>query len=138
MPARDVLHQVVKDALIRDGWIITDDPLTIAFGARRVYVDLGAERLLAATKGTQEIAIEVKSFVGASPVYDLERAIGQYAVYKSWIARVEPDRLLYLAVDAVIFNELFQDISGQVLLIDYDIKLIVVDSELAEVVKWIN
>lgn len=138
MPARDYLHQIVKDALIQDGWTITHDPFTVAFGSRRIYVDLGAERLLAATKGTQNIAVEVKSFVGASLVYDLERAIGQYAVYKSWIARTEPDRFLYLAVDAVIFDELFQDISGQVLLTDYDIKMIVVNSEQAEVIKWIN
>jgi hypothetical protein len=27
--AKDVFHQQVKNALIKDGWIITNDPLTI-------------------------------------------------------------------------------------------------------------
>ncbi|MBX3060161.1 MAG: XisH family protein [Anaerolineae bacterium] len=138
MPAKDFLHDIVKTALIRDGWVITDDPYTVAFGARRVYVDLGAERLLAAEKGQQKIAVEVKSFVGLSHIYELEKAIGQYAVYKSWLARTEPERILYIALDVEIFDELFQDISGQVLLEDYAIKLIVVDAELLEVSKWIN
>ena len=34
MPARDYLHNIVKNALIKDGWIITHDPFTIVFGTR--------------------------------------------------------------------------------------------------------
>jgi hypothetical protein len=48
MPARDILHDIVKEALIKDGWVITHDPFLVAFGIRKVYVDLDAERLLAA------------------------------------------------------------------------------------------
>ena len=51
MPARDRLHNAVKNALIRDGWTITHDPLRLTSGRRNLYVDLGAERLLAAEKG---------------------------------------------------------------------------------------
>jgi hypothetical protein len=32
MPARDKFHEAVKNALIKDGWQITADPLTIKFG----------------------------------------------------------------------------------------------------------
>ncbi len=32
MPARDKVHDIVKNALIKDGWTITDDPLTLKFG----------------------------------------------------------------------------------------------------------
>lgn len=138
MPARDFLHEIVKQLLIKDGWTITDDPFTILFGTRRVYADLGAERLLAAEKSEQKIAVEVKSFVGLSLINDLEKAIGQYAVYRSWLSRTEPERVLYIALDLEVFGDLFQDISGQVLLEDYSIKLIVVDPENLEIVQWVN
>lgn len=50
MPARDIYHNNVKKALIGEGWKITHDPYTIAFGLKNVFVDLGAERMLAAEK----------------------------------------------------------------------------------------
>jgi hypothetical protein len=72
MPAADVYHNVVKNALIKDGWTITHDPYTLTFGQRNVFVDLGAERLVAAEKGQEKIAVEIKSFLGTSDVRDLE------------------------------------------------------------------
>jgi hypothetical protein len=138
MPRLDILHEIVKQAIIKDGWTITHDPFPIAFGLRRVYTDLGAEKVIAAEKRDQKIAVEIKSFVGISTVTDLERAIGQYAIYKSWLTRVEPERMLYLAVDEDIFNDIFQDISGQVLLEDYGIKLVVVNKEREEILQWVD
>jgi len=76
MPARDILHDIVKEALIKDGWIITHDPFTVSFGIRTVYVDLGVERLLAAQRGSDKLVIKVKSFIGMSKIADLERALG--------------------------------------------------------------
>jgi hypothetical protein len=29
MPAKDIYHETVKNALIKDGWTITDDPLKL-------------------------------------------------------------------------------------------------------------
>lgn len=98
MPAKDVYHNVVKNALIKDGWRITHDPLRLKWGIKDMYVDLGAERIFSAEKAGQKIAVEVKSFVGASDMNDLENALGQYLVYRSVIARTEPDRKLYLAI----------------------------------------
>lgn len=68
MPARDIYHDTVKTALEKEGWIITDDPLTLRFGGRQLMVDLGAEHLLAAEKEGQRIAVEIKSFAGLSIV----------------------------------------------------------------------
>jgi hypothetical protein len=75
MPARDRYHDQVKNALIKDGWTITDDPLHVKWGRKDMYVDLGAERLLAAEKGERKIAVEVKSFLGPSEMSDLEQSV---------------------------------------------------------------
>ncbi len=46
MPARDRYHYSLKNALIKDGWKITHDPLRLKWGVKDMYVDLGAERLV--------------------------------------------------------------------------------------------
>jgi hypothetical protein len=52
MPAKDRYHQTVKNALIKDGWTITNDPLHLRWGNKDMYVDLRAERLFSAEKGS--------------------------------------------------------------------------------------
>jgi hypothetical protein len=98
MPARDIYHESVKKALIKNGWTITHDPLTLKWGVKDMYVDLGAEQFLAAEKGVHKIAVEVKSFVSPSEVQDLQNALGQYVLYHDILARTEPNRVLYLAI----------------------------------------
>src|SRR5215831_8065 len=83
MPAPDIYHPVVKNALIKDGWTITHDPYTLTFGQRNVFVDLGAERLIAAERQHDKIAVEIKGFQSASDIRDLEMALGQYVFYRS-------------------------------------------------------
>lgn len=58
--AKDLFHQVVKTALIKDGWTITNDPLTIRIDRVKLEVDLAAEKVFAAEKDGQKIAVEVK------------------------------------------------------------------------------
>lgn len=137
MPARDRYHDQVKNALIKDGWTITDDPLHVRWGKKDLYVDLGAERLLAAEKGGLKIAVEVKSFLGHSEMADLEQAIGQYIVYDEVLHRTEPDRGLFLAVDEEVYNNLFTEPIGELLLQSRRIRLIVFDP-LGETIRlWI-
>ena len=81
MPTRDIYHDAVRNALLKDGWQITHDPLVLKWGWKDLFIDLGAERLLAAEKDQQKIAVEIKSFTGPSDMADLERALGQYIVY---------------------------------------------------------
>jgi hypothetical protein len=136
MPAKDLYHNVVKNALIKDGWRITHDPLRLKWGIKDMYVDLGAERILSAEKDGQKIAVEVKSFVGASDMNDLENALGQYLVYRSVIARTEPDRKLYLAITQSVFGELLSEPLGQIIRADYQVCLIVFDEKNEEIVQW--
>jgi hypothetical protein len=78
MPARDNIHEALRKALISDGWTITHDPYFVPVGSRKAFVDLGAERLIAAVKGTEKIAVEGKSFLGVSELTEFERALGQF------------------------------------------------------------
>lgn len=138
MPARDIFHEHVKQALINDGWMITHDPLRMEIGLKDLYVDLGAERLLAAQKEQEKIAVEVKSFISKSDVQDLKDAVGQYIVYRGILEELEPQRVLYLAVHRKIFKELFEEPIGQITLAKNHIRLIVFDPDKAEIVQWIN
>ncbi|MEH2296655.1 element excision factor XisH family protein [Nostoc sp.] len=42
MPPRDSIHYIVKQAIINDGWKITDDPYVISYGERFLFIDLAA------------------------------------------------------------------------------------------------
>ena len=84
MPAQDIYHDAVVRALTADGWMMTHDPLSLSYGGRDLYVDLGAERTtIAAECDGQKIAVEIKSFLESSPVRDLEEAVGQYQIYRT-------------------------------------------------------
>lgn len=138
MPQRDLYHNAVRQALIADGWTITHDPYFLPFGGRKAFVDLGAEAPIAAERDNLRIAAEIKSFIGASVVADLAVAVGQYALYKSWMSRSDPGRWLYLAIDEETADEVFSDISAQVLIEDYGIRLIIVDVEAGRIAEWRN
>src|SRR5713101_8422985 len=91
MPAKDIYHETVKNALVKDGWTITHDPFLLSYGKHKLYADLGAEKLFAAEKANRKIVVEVKSFRGPSEVEDLEEACGSYAVYRSILAETFPE-----------------------------------------------
>ena len=113
MPARDTIHDAVVAALINEGWEITDDPFTMRYGERRLFVDLGAvdERpvLLGIRRNEQRIAVEVKTFHSLSPVEDLKAAVGAYLVYDCVMQEVDPARVLYLAIEEPLFADFFQE-----------------------------
>src|SRR5687768_10427551 len=98
MPRKDQIHQAVKNALIKDGWTIVADPLVIAYDDVQAFADLGAERTLAAEKEGRRIAVEIKTFPGASPVRDFEDALGQYTFYRELLSLAGSDYVLYLGV----------------------------------------
>jgi len=93
--------------------------------------------LLAAEKGEQRIAVEIKSFVGKSDVDDLEKALGQYVLYHDVLAEREPERILYLAVHKTVFNDMFEEPIGKLLLKNNRVRLLVFDPRKEVVVKWI-
>jgi hypothetical protein len=138
MPTRDRYHNLVRHALEKDGWIITDDPLRLRWGKKDMYVDLAAEKLLLAVKDEQKIAVEIKTFSGASSIADAQQSLGQYFIYLSVIKRLFPERQLYLALPEEAYEDFFTEPLGEVLLSDYQVPLIIFDPDQEVIVQWIN
>lgn len=139
MPAKDIYHNTVKNALIKDGWIITHDPLRIRLArGKNLFVDLGAERLLAAERGTQKIAVEIKSFTSPSDMRDLEQAVGQFVLYERLLKRYYSDYILYLAVSEDIRKTVFEEEAGETMIEDNIIRLVSFDPTKEAIVKWIQ
>ena len=137
MSARDKFHPHVKNALVSEGWTITQDPLLLPFGSTNLQVDLGAEKLLAAYKGTKKIAVEVKSFLSQSNIADLQDALGQFLMYDFTLQSSEPDRELWLAIPEIAYNNLFSNPAVEALRVNFHLKLIVYDPSKQEIIKWI-
>ena len=138
MPAQDIYHDAVVRALTADGWIITHDPLSLSYGGRDLYVDLGAERTtIAAERDGQKVAIEIKSFLGSSPVRDLEEAVGQYQIYRTVLTEIDPGRVLYLAVPLRVYESLLAERFGQLIRQRLQLRLMVFDEHEERIVAWI-
>nr|WP_044200489.1 element excision factor XisH family protein [Oscillochloris trichoides] len=138
MSARDLFHHAVKQALCADGWTITDDPLVVQFGGVDLYIDLGAEKLIAAEKEGECIAVEVKSFLGASLVSEFHTALGQFLNYRFALQQKEPHRSLFLAVPIDIYHTFFTLVFTQGIIQQYNIKLLIYYPDRKEVAQWIK
>jgi len=137
MPARDMYHDTVKNALMKDGWTITHDPFPLRYGIRRLYADLGAEKLVAAAKASRSMVVEIKSFSGPSEVADLQEALGAYGMYRHILAETHPGWELYLAVPQDSYYSVFTEPLGQLMIGRESLHLLVFD-QIAEVIEqWI-
>lgn len=138
MPARDAFHDAVRHALEKDGWTITHDPLLIRAEFGRMYIDLGAEKVLAAEREGQKIAVEIKSFVQGSPVSEFHTALGQFINYRTILADQEPERILYLAIPADTYNSFFVLTTVQIIVKENRLKIIVYNSRQETISQWIS
>jgi hypothetical protein len=137
MPAKDIYHDAVKNALIKDNWTITADPYFIIYKKLKLIADLSAERALSAQKGNDKIVIEVKSFINPSFIYDLERAVGQYIIYRNFLKKTAPDHQIYLALSQLVYQANFDE-TIQIVVDENQLKLIIVDTEKEIITKWIS
>lgn len=76
MSEEDIFHNAVRSALEKEGWIITHDPLFIKVEELDFFIDLAGEKILAAEKDGFKIAVEIKSFIGASDASQLLYSFG--------------------------------------------------------------
>lgn len=50
MARKDAIHDAVKNALIKDDWTITHDPIIIDIVDTKIEADLAAEKIIVAEK----------------------------------------------------------------------------------------
>jgi hypothetical protein len=146
MPQRDAIHYIVRQALVKEGWEITDDPYVISYGERFLFIDLAARadtldgmagEFIGARRGNSQIAVEIKEFRGYSAIADLEQAIGQYVLYRLLLTQVDPERELYLAIADTTFDAIFSEPIGDLVIRELPMKLLIVNVEAVEVRQWI-
>jgi len=123
--AKDVFHDAVKQALLKQQWVITADPLIIKIGGVKLEIDLAAEKVVAAEKAGRKIAVEIKSFLNPSTITDFHAALGQFLNYRLALQIRDPDRSLYLAVPLDTFNSFFQEPFVQQAVNLYEVKLVI-------------
>ncbi len=138
MPAKDLYHDTVKSALIKDNWAIIADPYRIQYKEVDLYADLAAERPIAAEREGQRIVVEIKSFVGRSLMTDFHLAVGQYKVYQMLLRETAPEYDLYLAIDDITYNNFFKREGIEFLVRSSQIKFFVVNIDEQEIVEWIS
>ncbi|MFZ4632851.1 MAG: element excision factor XisH family protein [Saprospiraceae bacterium] len=129
---------MVRTSLENEGWVISHDPYPLTIMGVDYEIDLGAEKLFAAERGSEMIAVEVKSFLGLSFPYDFHQAIGQYTNYNILLNQKEPTRKLYLAVPDEIYRKQMAVAAFQFILKQMKLSLIIFDPEKQKITQWIN
>ncbi|MDD1414232.1 XisH family protein [Dolichospermum sp. ST_con] len=138
MPAKDIFHDAVRIGLEKEGWVITDDPLKIEVGDVEMYIDLGAEQVLAAEREGEKIAVEIKSFIGTSNISQFHQAIGQFFNYHLALEEQQPERVLYLAVPSGIYYSFFQLQFIKTVVQRSQLKIMIYDPVQEVIVAWKN
>lgn len=136
MPAKDIFHEAVKQALEKEGWIITHDPYTLKIEDEYLYVDLGAERMIAAQRGSEKIAVEVKSFVKKSLLSAFHELVGQFINYQTALQSQEQEKTLFVAVPEDAYKSLFQKSFVQHVVRNNHIKLIIFEPDEKIILQW--
>ncbi len=135
--ARDLFHNIVKEALIKDGWTITHDPFLLH--SRReggLNTDIGAEKVILAENNMKRIAVEVKSFVHMSILHEFLKASGQYLSYTKIIVKNDPQRILYVAMPTFVYYRIIQYDWVVEVMEDLKMKVILYNSEKIVIEEW--
>jgi hypothetical protein len=135
--AKDKIHNAVRRALEKDGWTITDDPLSIESGGVEIEIDLAAEKFIIAEKGVSKIIVEIKTLDQRSLLYDFHRAIGQYVDYRGILKDEDFPQKLYLAVSESSYNLMKAKPFYGRRLAEHKVLLIIVDILNEIIVEWI-
>jgi gamma-glutamyl:cysteine ligase YbdK (ATP-grasp superfamily) len=138
MSRKDAFHDVVRHALEKDGWTITHDPLILRYELGNLYIDLGAEKVFAAERAGQKIAVEVKSFLKNSAVSEFYTALGQFISYRILLAEQYPEYVLYLAVPMDTYTSFFATQLAQGIIQSQQLKLIVYKPQQEAIEQWLN
>ena len=135
--ARNTFHQAVRTALEKAGWLITHDPFSFEFGETNFEIDLGAESLIAAERASELIAVEIKSFLSKSALFDFHLALGQFLNYRFALEQTQPKRKLFLAIPEDAYFDFFQRPFVQKILTHHSVALIVYNAQSEVILLWL-
>ncbi|MCT0254658.1 MULTISPECIES: XisH family protein [unclassified Synechocystis] len=138
MPAKDIYHDTVKNALTKDGWVILADPYTVEYEGDNLYADLLAEKTSLPKRQERIIVVEIKSFISPSPMNDFQNALGQYLLYRDFLQFSHKDYQLYLAVKTSIFDTFFQRKSIQAVIKHHQVNFVTFNDKKEEITSWIK
>jgi XisH protein len=138
MSRKDTFHDIVRRALEKDGWTITHDPFLLRYELGNLYIDLGAEQVLAAEQAGRKIAIEIKSFLQNSAVSEFHTALGQFISYRMLLAEQYPEHILYLAIPLDTYTSFFATQLVQGIINSQKLKLIIYKPQQEVIEQWLN
>lgn len=93
--------------------------------------------MIAAQRAKERIAVEVKSFISSSSVYDFHLALGQYLNYIRGMRRADPERTLFLAIPESAYLNFFSEPDAQDAVKEYAINLLVYNDREERIVNWL-
>ncbi|MEH2422320.1 MAG: XisH family protein [Nostoc sp.] len=138
MPAKDIYHEAVKNALIKDGWTIIADPYFLQYKDAELYTYFFVEKALLVEQKGRKIVVEINSFISPSPMKDFENTLGQYILYRDILQLANKNYEIYLAIRDTIFDTFFQRKSIQAVVKRNQIEFIIFNNEREEISLWID
>ncbi len=104
----------------------------------KLYIDLGAEKVLAAEQAGKKIAVEIKSFVQNSAISEFYTALGQFISYRTLLLEQYSKHILYLAVPVDTYTSFFTTQLAQSIISSQQLKLIVYKPQQEVIERWLN
>ena len=138
MPARDIYHNAVKLALIKDNWAIVADPYLLQCQDINLSADISDSRPIAAEREGHKIVVDIECFVGRSLMTDFYLAVGRYKLYQMLVEKTAPEYELYLAIDDITYDNFCQREGIDFLVRSSQINIFVVNIDEQEIVQWIS
>ncbi len=134
----DSIHDAVVNALLKDGWTITADPLILRFGGIEGQIDLEAEKPPEAENIERTVAFEIKTFSAKSDTHTFGHAMGQYLLYCDLVELTGNTHKVYLVITEDVYRKFFQLPGIRAIVNKRHIALLVVRIQTEEFVSWIE
>lgn len=136
--AKDKFHDIVKEALEKEGWLVTDDAFQPYAAQEPSMIDLESEPVILAEKEGEKIAVEVKSFTQAAIRMAFYEALGQYLGYSMAMKEVDVAQNFYLAISKEIRHHLEDYSIIKQSIKEQKVKLLIFDLATQKIIEWIK
>jgi XisH protein len=94
--------------------------------------------LIAAERGTDKIAIEIKTFSNLSFITALYEAVGKYIIYRNVLKMIDSERVLFLAIPESIYIRFFEESIIQKTMQEERFKLVIYNQTTQIITQWIE